>query len=166
MLYLVQPDRRLQWTANVGQEVLDLAAQSGKDLAQLDWWEDASSRADDDVVRVALRYGQACSAGIIVDGRHVVVVRHPSELRRTFAEAAANRAEIAPAIEEADRFIETQIPGWVQSGRDLDDRVEESLSQSVREADRDAMEELSRQAPKEELVAHWARLGGAMPDPA
>ncbi|TFC92054.1 MULTISPECIES: hypothetical protein [Cryobacterium] len=166
MLYLVMPNRRMKWTANVGQNVLDLAGTNGKDLGLLDWWEDADSSADDKVVRVALRYGIASSVGVILDAGHVVQVRRPSEMRELFRESEAVRTKASPQMEAVDQFIEENMsPGWIQAGVELNERVAESMKQSLAEAMADADAEISAREPIDALVAHWVSLGGAVPDP-
>lgn len=166
MLYLVMPSRHLKWTANIGQNVLDLAEVKGKDIGLLDWWAEADTAAEDAVVRVALRYGIASSLGIVVDAGHVALVRRPNQMRATFREADVTRAEVAPQIAPIDQFVEKNLaPGWIQAGVELDARVKESMDRSLAEADEAAEREFARQEPKTELMAHWTELGGSLPHP-
>lgn len=166
MLYLVLPNRGLQWTDNIGQEVLDFADAEGKDLAAVDWWKDADHPAEEDVVRVALRYGITCSTGIVVDGGHVYLVRRPTELKALFLKGDSVRAKAAPQRDAVNDFIEKNwSPGWTQASRELDARVEASHARTVAEASEDAKAEVTARAPRDELIAHWTRLGGILPDP-
>ncbi|HEY4269065.1 MAG TPA: hypothetical protein VGM94_12825 [Galbitalea sp.] len=166
MLYLVMPTRQMYWTDLLGQDVLDYAALYGKDLGEVDWWKPAERSANDDDVRVALRYGIASTAGIVVDAGHMAVVHRPDSMRQTFRETAAIRAKAAPQTEAVERFIDDHIsPGWYESARALDIRVEQSLTRSLAEAEKDAREEISGSAPVDALVDHWKALRGSIPEP-
>ncbi|WP_127818245.1 hypothetical protein [Microbacterium sp. CPCC 204701] len=167
MLYFVKPFGQLSWTANVDQTVLDFARAHGKDLAQLtDWWEPSDRSANEDDVRVALRYGIAATGGIILDGIHVYTVQRPGTLRILADENAVRTAayNASPQVKMVDEYLEQMMPGWREQGRKTDAGVAESLKRSVQEAEADAAKELA--APvQDELVSHWAKLGGALPDP-
>ncbi len=166
MLYLVQPDRQLKWTPHLGQDVLNLTDAEGKDLGLFDWWEPAELPADEDVVRVALRYGIPSSVGIVLDARHVMAVRRPNELRTTFREADQNKAKTASAIASVEKLIEDASPGWIAEGRRLDEQVQRSLDNALAEADAGAAEEIAGKTPRPELIAHWTSLSGRVPSPA
>ncbi|GAB2519555.1 hypothetical protein [Paramicrobacterium agarici] len=165
MLYLVGPDRRLRWVSNIDLQVLDDLNAPKKDLGEIDWWEEAEGIATDDAVRVALRFGEASSQGIVVDAIHVVQVRRPAEVRALIAESSDVRARYKNATAEVDAIIDAHLaPGWIESGEDLDARIDEDMRDLLAEAEREAAEELSVE-PKGELIVHWASIGGSLPSP-
>src|SRR5690554_3271690 len=142
MLYWVFPDRTMKWIDLPGSIVLDLARQPGVDLGRLDWL-DADRAAEDDVVRVALRYGIPSSRGIVVAARHVAPVRRPAEMRKLFRESAVTMAGTKDQLQANDELMEALMSGWKESGERLDREIEVSLAESLREADRDAAREIS-----------------------
>ena len=162
MLYLVLPSGKLQWTDILGQSVLDSAQEQGKDLGVLDWWKDAERTATPLDIRVALRYGIASQKGIVVYAGNVVVARRPDELRATFAESAASRAALEPQLARLDPLMGE---GATVSRHALDARVDESLANSLHDAEEDASAVLTGQDPEARLVDHWGALGGFLPDP-
>ena len=167
MLYFVRPFGGLEWTANVGQNVIDMARENGKDLGALtDWWQRAERASDELDVRIALRYGLAATGGIAVAATHIVVVRRPNELRTLAAASAARMTEYreSAAVKVVDRIMERDATGWTEYGRQLDADVAKSMIGSIEEAKADASEELA-QPIQPELVKHWQSLGGWLPDP-
>lgn len=168
MLYYVKPYGPLGWVATLGQEVIDLAEATDKDLGTLgDWWEVSDRSATDDDVRVAIRYGSAVSGGIVVDGGYIVTAQRPHELARLAAENVVRTAAYneLPTVRAVDDYMEAVAPGWIQYGVDLDERVAESLRNSAREAEAEAAEEIAAVAPRDDLMRHWVSLGGRLPDP-
>lgn len=165
MLYLVSPHRAMKWIDFPGSIVLDLAKQLGVDLGSLEWRDDVDWVADDDVVRVALRYGVPTGQGVVVNAGHVVQVRRPGELRDLFAGSIGVMAGLKKQLRGSDTLMEAMIPGWKESSERLDREVEASLVESLREADVDAANEISKREPNESVVAHWRSLGGVLPDP-
>ena len=161
MLYLVLPNGTLQWTDLLGQSLIDSARAEGTDLGDIDWWKDADRIATADDLRVALRYGLASRVGIVVDAGNVVQVRRPVEMRTQFAQTAQNRVELEPQLAQLDRVFGA---GAAEHRKELDERVNESLANAVREAEEDAAATLAVSVD-ESLVAHWVSLRGLVPDP-
>lgn len=167
MLYLVSPDG-LQWTANVGQELVDFARDQQKDLGIIDsWWQPAETRLNEDHVRAALRWGLASQRGIVVAVRYVVGLQRPHELAQLVAE---NRPRMKAYRESAqvrmvDDYLEGQMPGWKEHGKQLDADVERSMDRSLEEAVKDAERELKRTQVNPDLRSHWLSLGGTLPNP-
>ncbi|NLP82626.1 hypothetical protein HF576_02070 [Microbacterium sp. CFH 90308] len=167
MLYFVKPFGQLSWTENVDQTLIDLARAHNKDLAQVsEWWKPSERAANDDDVRVALRYGIAATGGIVVDAGHVVTVQRPGSLRVLAAENSVRTAayNASPQVKMVDEYLEQMMPGWKAQGRTTDAGVEASLRDSIREAERDAAQELAGEV-KPELTSHWQLLGGSLPVP-
>ncbi|MCR2816873.1 hypothetical protein [Microbacterium jiangjiandongii] len=166
MLYFVKPFGQLTWTANADQTVLDLARTQGEDLGLMtDWWENAERPSNDDDVRVALRYGLAATGGIVVDDRHVVTAQLRSTLRALAAEDGVRTAEFdtTPQVMRVNYYLEQMIPGWKERGL-TDDGVAESLKHALRESEEEAAEQLAVPV-QPELLRHWERAGGVIPQP-
>lgn len=162
MLYLVRPNTGLAWNDLPTNTVLDAARERGVDLADLAW-EPAERELTLDVVRLALRHGVACSTGIVLPGIVLYEEQKAQELRSIHADLVEARAKAYTPQLEA--FLEALTPGWTESGRELDARVDESNARSVREAE-EVRSRLLASEPLAPLVAHWRSLGGFDPDPS
>jgi hypothetical protein len=167
VLYLVTPTG-LQWTGDVGQEVVDIAREHGKDLGEIEgWWAPTEARMNDDHVRAALRWGVASARGIVVAARYTVTLQRPHELAALIAETEprlrAYRAH--PQVKMVDAFMESQSPGWTAQSEELDANVDRSMRDSLAEAREEAAEELASASVNSALRAHWVRLGGLVPRP-
>ncbi|BCK57032.1 hypothetical protein NWFMUON74_48040 [Nocardia wallacei] len=55
-------------------------------------------------------------------------------------------------------------PGWKRKSRKLDERVAASLATKIEEVRSELEDELAKPAAQE-LIDHWRRLGGRLPDP-
>jgi len=162
MLYLLAPASHLKWTDVFGQSLIDSARSEGIDLGTVDWWKVAERPATVNDVRVALRYGVASEAGIVLDAGNVALVHRPGELRATFAEAAASRRSLEPLFAKVDKWAGE---GAEESRRSTDDGVERALQNALIQADAEALEVFTAVEPVPALVEHWARLGGITPNP-
>ncbi|WP_412148729.1 hypothetical protein [Curtobacterium flaccumfaciens] len=161
MLYLIRPNTRLAWNDLPTNTVLEVANARGADLADLTW-EPSDRELTWDIVRLALRHGIACSTGIVLPGIVLYEEQKAQELRSIHADLVEARAKAYTPQLEA--FLEALTPGWTESGRELDERVDESNARSVREAE-EVRSRLLASEPKEALVTHWRSLGGIEPDP-
>jgi len=153
----------MEWVDYFDQSFIDEAVARGHDIGVLeDWWKPAESRAESAVLRVALRHGTASAAGIVIPGIHVAQVRRPGELAALAAESERVKRDGAATFAAVDEYIEAQSPGWIAYGKELDERVRESMERTRQEALAEAQKELD--APvKDDLVEHWKRLGGPVP---
>ncbi|MGX5653668.1 hypothetical protein ACWKWC_02730 [Geodermatophilus nigrescens] len=160
MLYLVQPDGRLLWEELFGQRELDLVRENPEaDLMRLDW-KPAERVFTDDTVRVAVRYGVACSGGIAVDAGPLVQLDRVALITRTSRDARQAREQLAPF----DALTERLIPGWTEHGRQVNERVDAATERAISGARKEEAEMLA--APvQDDLVRHWRSLGGHLPDP-
>lgn len=166
MLYFVKPFG-LEWTDNVGQEVINFARDAGKDLGTLtDWWKPSERERTEDDLRAALRYGIAATGGIVVAATHVVTVHRPHTLRLLTVESAVRmqKYRASPQVQAIDDVMEQMAPGWKEHGVELDQDVANSMKESLREAEAESAEELAV-AVQPDLVRHWELQGGVAPSP-
>jgi hypothetical protein len=69
----------------------------------------------------------------------------------------------AQARQQHGVLMDSLVPGWAESGEELDARVRASSEMVAREAMADLAEVLT--APVNAALAqHWVRLGGRLPD--
>lgn len=129
-------------------------------MASLDWQGDTDMVLDANKVRLALRHGELCSVGIVVEG---LTLRAPSEGDR-LRSLRMETAELEHSFSDADEFMESVIPGWQAHGKQLNRDVDSVVSDSARERDKKA-KALMGADPRSELVEHWRRLGGVLPEP-
>ncbi len=159
MLYLIQPSGHLLWNDLPSSLTLDVVAEHGGDLARLEWQpSERPERAA--VVRLALRHGVICSTGLVVPGHIISDLLRPAELAQLAREAQITSERSRAAMPEA--LMEQVMPGWKESGEELDARVAESVAQSIREAEAE-LQELYDAPVKPDLVEHWKSLGGFPP---
>ncbi|MGJ9412116.1 hypothetical protein ACHAAC_05345 [Aeromicrobium sp. CF4.19] len=147
-LYLLRPRGPLMWV-DVGDGVQDLARRAGADLAGLDW-ETSTDRVDESTIRLALRHGEPCSTGLVVDG----------SILRSTSRGAGGPTLATGSDEMADRggLLGRLLPG--RAARRHDEvpraRVPEHAGGTG---------ELLTQPPNPVCVEHWTALGGRPPDP-
>lgn len=160
MMYLVQPTS-LQWT-NIGHLSPEQFIKLGGNLEAIDDWQTSERPLSNSDVAIALRYGVPVSAGIIVEAIHIIDKERPRELREVHENA--KRAHQHPTIKATDDFIDKYLaPGWKQHGEELDERVNSSAEVSISEAQEEADRKFDEPV-KPELVAHWRRVGGYVPE--
>jgi hypothetical protein len=159
MLYMVEPDAPLKWSDLPADMVFRAVAQSGADLAQLEW-DVADRPADPAIVRLAIRHGVRCSVGLVVDGGLVAEHDQPARIR----EAHRNAQQAHAALEQQNALMERLIPGWTEHDAELSTRIDESSERAAARADEEASEALDS-APDPALIDHWTALGGRLPEP-
>jgi hypothetical protein len=159
MLYLIQPDRTMKWT-NLPRATLALAKGNGADLGELAWVDVEEEHPIDDVVRVALRHGHACSRGLVLDAGYVLDLKRPNDLRIALAESKRARGVIA----ESDRLMESMAPGWTEHGQLLDEQMEAVMKQHIERADAERARLLVNPVV-DHLLAHWERGTDFLPEP-
>ena len=162
MLYLVRPLGQLSWSDLPASLVLSLAGEHSVDLASLEW-KPSELVPSADLVRLALRHGTACSAGIVVDGIIVSDFLRPAELAKLTRESrvVAERAKAAMPEE----IMEQLVPGWAEHGRKLDAAVAQSMSDEIDHSMKE-LEALLAAPLDEALLQHWQSLHGVIPEPA
>jgi hypothetical protein len=131
----------------------------GADLDQLDWEPNEDRMFSFDLLRIALRHGVPSKHGIVLDAQYALDLGRSDQLRIGQQQVdelqAQTRATSGP-------LMESLIPGWTESGIELDARSRESAERIAAEADADLADVLA--APvKPELADHWRRLGGQIP---
>jgi hypothetical protein len=162
MLFLVRPNLTLRWIELPASLLRDLQQQGGIDLADLSW-QDSEGPLTTEAVRVALRHGVPCSVGIVVEAIYIIELGRADEIRETHARAQAAQDELRAS--PSGELMEAIAPGWGEQGRQLDERIAASAADVIAEAEEDAAQLLA--APvKAELLEHWRRIGGPVPDPA
>lgn len=157
MLYLIEPDGGMKWSNLPAQQVLTAARESDADLSLLDW--EASERTlDEDTLRVALRHGVPCTAGLVIEAGLVGEQGQAEHIRETHRDAQRAHA----ALQTQDALMENLLPGWTESGRELNARVDEGSESAAREAEGRAARRLNT-SPDPALIDHWTSLGGELP---
>ena len=159
MLYLVKIDRSTRWVDLPAQMVLEAAQRGELDLDRIPWGP-AERTADDVTVRLALRHGLASSHGIVVRAVDISGTDRAEQL----AESLAGVHRSQEALVGHDQAMEQLMPGWIESGRQNAAEVDAGVAESIAEAEKRLAERLTRE-PDAGLVAHWASLGGVVPDP-
>lgn len=163
MFYLVAPMQPLRFSDLLFETIVNGIQEYGIDLSRIEWTR-FDRPVTDDLVRLTVRNGFPVLEGIIVKATALVPETRPLELRKLVIESAQTQAELVPKLAPHEDLMESLIPGWKESGRELDRRVAEAMAKSIREADQELAEELA--APvKQDLVDHWKHLGGNLPEP-
>ena len=158
MLYLLKPTRAIEWADVPAKMTLSLVEEHGADLARLGW-EPSERRDHDALLSLALRYGVKCSTGLVLDGGYVSNHDHPAQIARAHRDASAARAALA----QSDTFMDSIAPGWTEYGREMDERVDESVGRVYTEAQERAGQALADREVDPELLTHWSALGGRSP---
>jgi len=152
--YLVRLWADLQW-ADVPHSVVDeIMATHDVDLSKLEWQATDGTVPANIMLRLALRYGIACSTGIAVPPDGFLPLTHIMQL--------IDCRRIDTTTLPGTELMEAIIPGWSEHSRQFDERVNESMAQARVEAGRELQRALAVE-PKPELIEHWRGLGGAVP---
>lgn len=158
MLYRIAATRSTEWN-DYGRDVLAVLDENGKTVDDLAW-EAAERVADDDTVRLALRFGLPSRRGLVVAVHHLVPLDHRNGIADAHAQLVAHR----PVYRETIAKLEGLMPGGLAAEDESNRAIDESVSEQVREADEEVRRALD--APvKPELVDAWLRVGGVLPDP-
>jgi hypothetical protein len=156
MLYLIEPQGRVQWTDFPASSAREAVEKHGADLARLEWRSDTEKRISPDVLKVALRHGLACSTGIAIEAIYLIDLHRAEELRQSLRAVQQSHEQLE---ESNGEFMERLLPGWKAEGRRLQAGIDQSTQESVEEAEENATALLD--APENpDLVAHWGRIGG------
>ncbi|MCU1438455.1 MAG: hypothetical protein JWP66_1542 [Naasia sp.] len=151
MLYLLAPSGRMSWAATA-------AAATDVDPSTLDWTP-AEDRADETMIRIALRRGAAVYGGIVVDG--AVISDHHLSRRlvdtRDDARGARERMSVGYAERATAGAGESR-----EAERELREHEAGAALGRSRSVVADSLSEIAADAA---LVAHWRRLGGHVPHP-
>jgi hypothetical protein len=99
----------------------------------------------------------ATAEGIVVGFQSLVPLHYYRQMRSILSRDSTD-------VPHAD-LMERLMPGWLESARDLDARVDVSQAQTVERARRDLDRAIQSAQPEAALVDHWGGLGGALPDP-
>ncbi|MBF6522822.1 hypothetical protein [Nocardia farcinica] len=159
MLYLIRPPQTVEWI-DLPHTLVNLVDEHPEiDLARLEWKPTESIGFHPTILRLALRAGKPCSAGIVMKGTDLV----PYTWLLQLIEQSQKPLPKLQSLPGAD-LMEHLIPGWSEQNRELDERVAQSLRDTIARARRELEEELD--APTADgLPQHWRDLGGALPDP-
>ena len=161
MLYRLIPPTTLQWSDfPAGTQMFNTAVEHGADFDRLEWQPTEARVFSADMLRVALRHGVVSNIGIILSAMHTVALGRADELRL----GQQQIDELGTQIRQQNGpLMEALIPGWTESGEELDERVRQSTERSARVAEGDLAKVLA--APVDPALAdHWQRLGGVLPD--
>lgn len=155
MLYLLTPPAKLLWNA-MPEDTIRIAKQHNGDLGKLEWDAAEEPHHVQTVIRVALRHGTECSRGIVFPAWILSEAERPQKLANLTNELVQKNAEVAAAH---DGLMEAVIPGWTKFNSEQDKQLEESMSESIARAQKDADKLLN--APEiPHLVTVWERRGG------
>jgi hypothetical protein len=159
MLYLIRTDMTTEWLEHFGRKEMALAEANGVTLDGLDW-KTAERVADETTLRLALRMGQACGRGVVVDAGDLVPHDRPTRIREAHAAAVAHR----PVMRETLEKLEKVYPGRLAEEDASNAEVDAGIAESLGEADATLSVALAVE-PQPHLVEHWRSLGGLLPDP-
>ena len=162
MLYLLEPNGRMQWTDFPASTALAVADQQGVDLGDLEWRDDTSRLMSDDAIRLALRHGRTSKRGIVIEAIHLIDLDRAEELRRSYQNVVEAQAKLPQANED---FMEAVIPGWKADGERVDREIEASTRRSIEEAEANVEQLMSAEVQPGVLEA-WRAAGGFVPQPA
>ncbi len=157
MLYLLNPDLSMKWLDLPGRMVLDLARKGDIDLNKVEW-DPAERQGTHTTTRLALRYGVPVASGIAVDAIDLTHENRAHDMAVLLAKSIAGREK----LDSADQLMEALAPGWTKSGDELNERVDQSVKRSIREAAQDLEKKLETPVDSE-LMGHWASVGGFIP---
>lgn len=159
----------MEWVGGVGEEIVEFAREQEKDIGLIeDWWQPTEDIVkNEEHVRSALRWGTPSARGIVVAAWRCHLQQRPRELEVLIAESFPRMRAYRESeqVKMIDSFLETQMPGWTEHGKQLDGDVEQSVLDTLQEAREEAEEELATVAVSPMLRAHWLSLGGGLPDP-
>lgn len=161
LMYRLSPPNLLTWCDDGFLEVIQLAEEHGSDLANLEWQQVEDREFSSDLLRLAFRYGTAaCSNGVVIRAVDAVNVGRADDLRLHNRVGRERHAD----LRNQNAPLENIMPGWRAHGQELDERVSQNTERSAQGAESDLAQQLDA-PPKPGVVAHWERLGGALPDP-
>lgn len=160
MYYLLKPDTTVYWTdiSEYTIERLEKNAGIAIDYNRFDW-QPAGRPFDAGTLNIALRYGTATGTGIAVAGRDLVELDRYRDLA-AIVQKEGWRED--PNIFPSSALMESIFPGWTESGRELDERIRESMRKSAEEAERELRETFDKPIDPA-LAEHWQNLGGSIP---
>lgn len=159
MLYRFTPNGRAEWNDLPGSHASEVV-EHGKSLDDIPGWVDADRVLDGETLRIALRSGYRSQVGIIVDVSDLVDL---DWLRRNL-ESHRQLLAARPAARKQLEMFERIMPGTLAAEERSIREIDESTVESVRERLQDLGQALAKD-PQEDLVSHWRRLGGWLPNP-
>lgn len=162
MLYLLLPDRTMKWVDLPAQSIYKLAKENQADMANLPW-DALDRRADDITLRLCLRRGHTCSAGIVVGGEELAVMQTPQNILK--AQAASKDAHKALDASPTAELLERLMPGNAKEKQRLNAEADTATAQALDNAVAELEGALAAE-PHPDLVEHWRHLGGTLPSPA
>ncbi|HEY8587919.1 MAG TPA: hypothetical protein VIL55_00060 [Naasia sp.] len=152
MLYLITPSAGVSWSAT--------SRQASDEIGGLDW-APAELRADASIVRLALRHGRAAHGGIVVDSVHLNDHNRMRRLLDTQSEARSVRAGMGDDYDA----MESRSEGGRARREAQDARIDAAADSDIASSRATVREALRQDSVDPELVDHWRRLGGSVPDP-
>jgi hypothetical protein len=146
MLYRLIPPTTIQWTAQPGSVADELLKRFPIEPDEFEWQLASEAYVDETIIRIALRHGLVDDRGLIVDASHLLEHYRVAQI-----------LDSHKAVVEHQRTLRSHDD-------DLAARILESAAQEIAAAQENVSQELEGN-PESFLIAHWARLGGALPDP-
>lgn len=164
MVYLLEPDGIIKKSypdmeSLPGKEDF-LIGKSYDDLVEsFDWRESDCFGVSEwpALIELALRYGEVCARGLILDSRWILPVFRLKEMREAAEEA--NRPERRRSMRLADEFVDQVFPGWTDERRKTDAAAAAENDYCMKEVQSE-IESLLKASIKPDLVSHWERIGG------
>lgn len=152
MYYLIKPDQNFEWSEFSERDV----EKFGIELEKLPW-ESSDRKLDPTTLRLALRNGTAVTRGIAVTLSAI-------DPRDRLVELLGIKSRDSSSLPGTD-LMEYLMPGWKETGRALDEKIDAQRKKMIDEARDDLLEALAKPAD-DILVEHWKSLGGVILDPA
>lgn len=158
MLYRLAPPARLEW-ADYPYSMIEAAVEAGADLDKLEWRQAESLAFSPDLLRIALRHGMRSSVGIVLSAQHTDDLGRADQLRGLQRKIDRGQDQIRQRHGEA---FEALIPGWTESGKQLEAEGRAATEESAREAEAGLAEVLAGPI-NPSLAEHWQECGGRLP---
>ena len=164
VVYLLEPDGIIKKSYPDMESLPDkedfLIGKSYDDLVEsFDWRESDCFGVSEwpALIELALRYGEVCARGLILDSRWILPVFRLKEMREAAEEA--NRPERRRSMRLADEFVDQVFPGWTDERRKTDAAAAAENNYCMKEVQSE-IESLLKASIKPDLVSHWERIGG------
>ncbi|AMU57214.1 hypothetical protein PP614_04770 [Mycobacteroides abscessus] len=160
MYYLLKPDITVLWS-DISEYTIERLVKNNPDFT-VDYsrfdWQPAERTFDAGLLHTALRYGVAVDWGLAVAGKYLVPLDHFRDMEGVVRKEAMRDSTNVP---HADLF-EQIWPGWGDSTRELDQRVQQSQQRTYERAEQEMREAFAKPI-NPELAQHWQDLGGSLP---
>ncbi|MDO5634958.1 MAG: hypothetical protein Q4G34_08845 [Micrococcus sp.] len=157
MLYLMDPRGGLHSAETTLGALRAQEKTGGRGFRRAGWQKAIAVLEFEDYVDLALRHGVAVNEGLVLDAGFVEHVLMPSRLRAQQANQERVAAQLEPVrrdTEDRSLALHDRHALGVSADRDLSRRLEKA---------EDSARDILQGEIRHDLVAHWRRLGGQVP---